>query len=78
MSRDWTPQQLHAVDRQMNGSLHEQVITWEYNGETKTIHDPNSEDGKAFPNFYFLGCDVFNTITHIGHRISVVYFIAKC
>ena len=62
MSRDWTPQQLYAVDKQMNGSLHEQVITWEVNGETFTDHDPNSEDGKAFPNFYFLGCDVFRKL----------------
>ena len=62
MSRDWTPQQLHAVDKQMNGSLHEQVITWAYNGESITIHDPNSEDGKTFPNFYFLGCDVFKRL----------------
>ena len=62
MSRDWTPQMLHAVDKQMNGTLHEQVITWEINGKSETMYNPNSEDGKAFPNFYFLGCDVFKRL----------------
>ncbi len=62
MSKDWTPQQFHAVDKSLNGDLSSQTLSAEIEGKTYVIHDPNSEDGKAFPNLYFLGNDIYKVL----------------
>ncbi len=77
MSRDWTPKQLYLVDKHLNGNLREQKITWELNGETYVIHDPEGEMEKAFPNLTFLGNDIVKSLKE-KCKITFIYDVESC
>ena len=54
MGRDFTPKEHYYANKFLNGELSKNKISLNFNGESKIIHDPDSELGQTYPNMYFL------------------------